>query len=98
MTGYKVEKQDLYLVPEGAVIITRKELDALSVYDKKKKAELVGAIFTDIEELLRGSVMIENDHAKAADGFVTKGIHHYDVELCETLLADLKKIERKYKE
>lgn len=50
----------------------------------------------DIEELLQASVKIEGIRADSADRYLTRQIHRYAESLCETLLSDLQKIERKY--
>lgn len=90
----KLAEQGFYKIPEGSVVISRAELDALTKYAKKTKAELVSAIFNDVEELLQMAIKTEGN--KALFGDIVK--HKYAKRLCQTLVADLRKIERKYRE
>lgn len=77
--------------------ITKAEIDALNNYAEKNKAALISAIFTDVEEMLWAAIKAEDIKAEfgAASNVRT---HLYAMRLCQTLEADLRKIERKYKE
>jgi hypothetical protein len=88
----------LVLLPEGAVVVTKKELDALNTYAEKVRRETLENVFTDFEEILRCRYMVEGNRSVACDNFVERHKHLYGREVCETLINDLKKIERKYKE
>lgn len=74
----KRKHYELRLIPEGSVVVTPKELEALNEHSKKVRYEMVATIFHDVEELLIAGMRVNSS--------------------CETLLADLQKIERKYKE
>lgn len=77
------------------VRLTRAEIDSLTEYAEKVRAELISSIFTDVEELLQGAIKSEGIKA---DFKPNTGTHHYAKRLCQMLVADLRKIERKYKE
>lgn len=88
----------LILLPEGAVVVTKKELDALNTYAEKLRRETIENIFSDVEEILHGRYRVEDNWGGTCDNFVERRKHFYSRNLCETLIIDLKKIERKYKE
>lgn len=87
----------LILLPEGAVVVTKKELDALNTYAEKVRRETLENVFTDFEEILRWRYMVEGNWSVASDNWVERHKHIYGRDISETLINDLKKIERKYK-
>lgn len=74
----KRKRFDLRLIPEGAIVVTEKEREALNTHSENMRRETIKAIFADVEELLISGMKVGSS--------------------CETLLADLQKIERKYTE
>lgn len=86
------KKFDMVLLPPGAIILTKKEREALDEYSEKLKRETIEAIFGDVEELLQ--MALKTEIIKAKHSYE----HKYSKCLCQDLISDLKKIERKYKE
>ena len=80
---------------KNKVTLTKQEIDALNNYAEKNREALISAIFTDVEELLQAAIKNEGAKAVVAPNVAA---YPYARELCETLVADLRKIERKYKE
>lgn len=68
--------------------LTRAEIDTLNQYAEKVRRETIEAIFADFTELLQARYKLEDQRRR----------HLYGTELCEILLIDLQKIERKYME
>lgn len=77
--------------------LTRAEINALHKYAERVKEQTINAIFNDVEEMLRGAIKTEDIKALYGLGS-SQAKHLYAGSLCLTLLADLQKIERKYKE
>ena len=55
-------------------------------------------IFNAIENLLTANINMESVREKHCQKYSTGAIHQYAKELCESLLKDVKKLERKYRE
>ena len=55
-------------------------------------------IFKAIERILIANINIESVRANYSQKYNTGAIHQYAKELCESLLEDVKKLERKYRE
>lgn len=88
---------DAELQPEQKTItLTRAELDALNTYADKVRRETVKAIFTDIGELIRARYKREDDWANFCDDQENRRLFFYARNICECLLIDLMKLERKY--
>lgn len=83
---------------EETITLTRAELDALTVYDKKMKQEMIKKIFDDVEELLHSSYKIESSWASLCKNADDRGNYLYGANLCTKLLIDLQAIKRKYAE
>lgn len=81
---------------KNKVILTRRELDALHVYAEKVRRETIDAIFTDVEELLRMRYRFEDQRSDICEDEHDRSRHFYGRNVCESLLIDLQKIERKY--
>ena len=84
------------MLPEGAVIVTKKEREALNAHQEKMRTESIEAIFTDVEELLMTSMKVEKKIQRSTDSLSQVALHRYGELLCETLLSDLQKIKRKH--
>lgn len=86
---------DAELQPE-TVTLTRAEIDALNTYADKVRRETVKAIFTDIGELIRVRHKREDDRANFCKDQEDRRLFFYARNICECLLIDLMKLERKY--
>lgn len=89
---------NMVFLPEGAVVVTKAEMEALNTYSEKVRRETVKAIFTDFAELLEARCKIEDNWASHCENADDRGNYLYGRGLCEMLLIDLQKIERKYEE
>jgi hypothetical protein len=87
---------DADFLPEGAIVLTREEMDALTKYDKQIKQEAVKAIFDDVKELLELRYRFEDKRGGICEDEYDRCRHFYGRNVCECLLIDLQKIERKY--
>lgn len=88
---------DAELQPEQKTItLTRAELDALNTYADKVRRETVKAIFTDIGELIRVRHKREDDWANVCKDQEDRRLFFYARNICDCLLIDLMKLERKY--
>lgn len=85
---------DMILLPEGAVVVTKAEIEAMNTYSDKLRHEHMKAAFDAVEELLRMAIKTECSKAKYGDSHT----HNYAKHLCHDLLEDMRKIERKLKE
>ena len=83
---------------EETITLTRAEIDALTVYDKKMRREMIKKVFDDVEELLRYSYKIESGWASLSRDANDRGNYLYGANLCTKLLIDLQAIKRKYAE
>jgi hypothetical protein len=92
------EEFDFVLLPKGTVIVTQKELKTLNAYSEKVRRELIKDIFSDVEEMLRHSYRIEDGWAGLCKNEEDRGKYLYGRNLCEKLIIDLQKIERKYED
>ena len=81
---------------EETVTLTRAEIDALNTYAEKVRRETVKAIFADMKDLLHQRYRIENNWASMCKDPDDRGNYLYGRNLCEKLIIDLQKIERKY--
>lgn len=90
--------QDAEFEPE-TVTLTRAEIDALNEYAQRVRSETTQAIFNDVEDLLSNRARLEwgRSHNLEAS-FTTRLRRRYAMNVCETLLKKLKKIEKKYTE
>lgn len=82
------------ILPEGAIILTRKELDALNKHNEKVRA----AIFADVEQLLEDRGKLEGERANGSNDAGEWRKFEYAHMVCASLLVDLRKIERRYAE
>jgi hypothetical protein len=79
------------------VTLTRAEIDALTAYAEKLRRETIKAIFTDVEDLLWNRERLEWGRSHNMEtSLTTRFKHRYAMNVCETLLKDLQKIEGKY--
>lgn len=78
--------------------LTRAEIDALNKYAEKVRLETIKAIFGDVEELLRLRYRFEDMRSSICEDEYDRCRHFYGRNVCESLLTDLQKIERKFKE
>ncbi len=83
-------------VPDGAIILTRAEMDALNEYAEKVRRETTKAIFADVAELLEARSRIEGDWASLCKDTEERRKFQYGSGVCASLLVDLQRIERKY--
>lgn len=83
---------------EKIVILTRKEIDALTVYSDKARSETINAIFTEVEELLQLRYRFEDKRGNVCEDESERSRHFYGRNVCECLLIDLQMIKRKFNE
>lgn len=82
---------------QETVTLTRAEIDALTRVDDLVRAETIRQIFDDVEELLSNRARLEWGKSHNMEtSFTTRLRRRYAMNVCETLLKDLQKIERKY--
>ena len=89
---------NMVFLPEGAVVVTKAELEALNTYSEKVRRETVKAAFDACKNLLEARCKIEANRASQCENADDRGNYLYGRGLCEMLLIDLQKIERKYEE
>lgn len=83
------------ILPEGAIILTRAEIEAMNTYSDKLRCEHITAAFDAVEELMQMAIKTEcGKEAKCDDSHT----HNYAKHLCQDLVEDMKKIERKLKD
>ena len=82
------------VLPEGAIVLTRAEIEAMNTYSDKLRREHIKAAFDDAEELLQMAIKNECSKANRDDSHT----HIYAKHLCQDLLEDMRRIERKLKE
>ena len=88
--------QDAEFEPE-TITLTRAEIDALTKVNDLVRAETIRQIFNDVEELLSDRARLEWGKSHNMEtSFTTRLRHRHAMNVCETLLKDLQKIERKY--
>ena len=86
---------DMVLLPEGAVVVTKAEIEAMNTYSEKLKHEHIKSAFDAVEELMQMAIKTEcSKEAKCDDSHT----HNYAKHLCQDLVEDMKKIERKLKD
>ena len=85
---------DMVLLPEGAVIVTKAEIEAMNTYSEKLRHEHIESALDAVEELLRMAIKTECSKAKYGDSHT----HNYAKHLCQDLVDDIRRIERKLKE
>ena len=85
---------DMVLLPEGAVVVTKAEIEAMNTYSEKLKHEHIKSAFDAVEELLQMAIKTEVIKAKYGDPYP----HNYAKRLCQELVEDMRKIERKLKD
>ena len=85
---------DMIMLPEGAVVVTKKEIEAMNTYSKKLKHEHIKSALEAVEELLQMAIKTECSKAKYGDSHT----HNYAKHLCQDLVEDMRIIERKLKE
>ena len=91
-----MKDHDAVIEPE-TVTLTRSEIDALTRVNDLVRAETIRQIFNDVEELIRNKERLEWGKSHNMDtSFTTRLRHRHAMNVCETLLKDLQKIERKY--
>lgn len=81
---------------EETVTLTRAEIDALTVYADKVRRETVKAIFNDIRELIKIRHKREDTWANFSRDQEDRRLFCYARNICECLLVDLMKLERKH--
>jgi hypothetical protein len=91
-----MKKDNFVLIPKGPVTITQKELDALNEYAQKVRRETVKAIFAEVETMLHTRHRIEETWGNMCEDRDDRGKYLYGAGMCEKLIYDLHKIERKY--
>ena len=82
------------ILPEGSIILTKAEIKAMNTYSDKLRCEHITAAFDAVEELLQMAIKTEVVKAKYGDPYP----HKYSKRLCQDLVEDMKKIERKLKD
>ena len=93
-----MKKDNFVLIPKGSVTITQKELDALNEYAQKVRRETIKAIFAEVEEMLHTRHRIEETWGNMCEERDDRGKYLYGAGICEKLIFDLQKIEKKYTE
>ena len=68
------------MLPEGAVIVTKEEMEALNEYTKKVRSSTIEAIFTDIEAIIIAGITA----------------HRYSKAIYQTIYDDLQEIKRNH--
>ena len=63
----------------------------------RKETYVVDDIFNNIRDMIIAGIKVEGIRSDSCDNYSTQVIHKYAEELCQTLLSDLQKIERKYR-
>lgn len=94
----KTEAQDA-VITELRLKLEKAEHDATRyMYRNNQLAKENENFKADVEELLRVSVRIEGTRIDTCEDHIIRSRHLYAKALCEMLLEDLQKIERKYTE
>ena len=86
------------ILPEDAITVTRKEINALNDYAKKVKREAIKKAFDAVEELIEIDKRLEHSRAEMSQNRIGEQKHKYAECLCVTLLMDMQMIEDKYME
>ena len=81
---------DMVLLPEGAVVVTKAEMEALNTYSNNLKREHIKEALNMVEELLQMAIKTEEIKARIGDLHT----HNYAKRLCQDILEDMRKIER----
>lgn len=92
----KKDNFDFVLIPKGTVVVTQKEIDALNAYADKVRRETIKAIFAEVETMLHTRHRIEETWGNMCEDRDDRGKYLYGAGICEKLIYDLQKIERKY--
>ena len=82
------------ILPEGAITLTRAEIEAMNTYSDKLRREHIQTALDAVEELMQMTIKNECSKAKCDDSHT----HNYAKHLCQDLVEDMKKIERKLKD
>lgn len=85
---------DIALIPKGAVVVTKAEIEAMNTYSEKLRYENIKVALDAVEELLQMAIRTEGIKAKYGDSYT----HKYAKRLCQDLVEDIRKIESRYKE
>lgn len=81
---------------EETVTLTKAEIDALNKYAEMVRRETVKAIFNDIRELIKIRHKREDTWANFSRDQEDRRLFCYARNICECLLVDLMKLERKH--
>ena len=82
------------ILPEGSIILTKAEIKAMNTYSDKLRCEHIHAAFDAVEELMQMAIKTECSKAKGDDSHT----HIYAKHLCQDLVDDMRRIERKLKD
>ena len=93
IADYLIDK-GVTILPEGSLILTRAEIEAMNTYSDKLRREHIQVAFDTVEELMQMAIKTECSKAKYDDSHT----HNYAKHLCQDLVEDMRKIERKLKE
>lgn len=78
------------------ITLTRAEIKALNKHNEKLKRETIKSIFREVAEMLHKRYRIEETWANMCEDRDDRGKYLYGAGICEKLIYDLQKIERKY--
>ena len=81
---------NMVFLPEGAIVVTKAEIEAMNTYSDKLKHEHIKSALDAVEELLQMAIKTEGIKAKHGDSHT----HNYAKRLCQDILEDMRKIER----
>lgn len=90
-----MKEHDAVIEPE-TVTLTRSEIDALNAYADKVRRENIKAIFAEVETMLHTRHRIEETWGNMCEDRDDRGKYLYGAGICEKLIYNLQKIERKY--
>lgn len=85
---------DMVFLPEGAVVVTKAEREAMNIYSDKVRRETITNIFDEVEELLQMAIRTESIKIKHSNSRTNKYAKH----ILKALVEDMRTIESRYKE
>ena len=83
---------------KDTIELTRAEREALDKYYTERKKDLLGEVFSAVDELLEARYRIEDNWVAMCDQEWERNRFIYGRNVCEKLIIDLKKLRERFME
>lgn len=83
---------------EEKIELTRAEIDALNKHNEKVRLQAIKDVIAEVEEIIKARGRLEDMWSKTSNSVEHSHSFLHGMNLCESLLFDLKKLKARYED